>query len=369
MKKIFQIEPSIGIKEKQELLSVIESGWYTEAKKTRKFEKMFTEFIGIKYACAVTSGTVALYLGLKSLGIGYGDEVIVPDLTFVASPNAVEMTGAKPVLVDIEPIAMNLDFNKLMKLITKKTKAVMLVAHNGRSININKLSKFAKKNNLFLIEDAAHAIGSYYGKHHIGTQSDVAAFSFSIPKIITTGQGGMVITNKKNIYKKLLTLKDFGRSFEDKQKMNKVFVHDTIGYNFKFTEFQAAMGVAQMNKLSSNIKKKKELYKFYKKHLSHIPEIEFVETNLKEQTIWFVDILLKTEKLKLKLMKFLEQKNIQTRPFFPPLHTLPPYKMKDDLFKVSSSISKRGLFLPSSTTLTKSQLRYVCRKINEFFEQ
>ena len=368
MKKIFQIEPSIGQEEKKELLSVIESGWYTEAEKTRKFEKMFAKFVGIKYACAVTSGTVALYLGLKSLGIGFGDEVIVPDLTFVASANAVEMTGAKPILVDIEPVTLNLDFNKLSKLITKKTKAIMLVAYNGRSINITKLSKFAKKNNLFLIEDAAHAIGSYYGKKHIGTQSDVAAFSFSIPKIITTGQGGMVITNKKHIYKKLIALKDFGRPFGKKKKMNKAFVHDTIGYNFKFTEFQAAIGIAQMNKLNSNIKKKKEIYRYYNKHLSHIPEIEFVETNLQEQTIWFADIILKTKQIRTKLMKFLDKNNIQTRPFFPSLHTLPPYKMVNNSFKISSVFSKQGLFLPSSTTITKSQLKYICKNINKFFE-
>jgi len=367
LKKIFQIEPAIGLEEKRELLSVIKSGWYTEAKKTRKFEKMFANFVGVKYACAVTSGTVALFLGLKSLGIGNGDEVIVPDLTFVASANAVEMTGAKPVLIDIEPVTMNLDLNKLPKLITKKTKAIMPVDYNGRSVNINQLVKFAKKNRIFLIEDAAHAIGSYYGKNHMGTLSDVAAFSFSIPKVITTAQGGMVITNNKNIYKKLLALKDFGRSFGDKQKMNKGFVHDTIGYNFKFTEFQAAIGIAQMKKLDLNLTKKKKIYQFYRENLSQVPEIEFIPTNLNEQTIWFADILLKTKRIKSKLMKFLDQNNIETRPFFPPLHTLPPYKMSDNSFKVSLVSSERGLFLPSSSTITRSQLKYVCKKINEFF--
>ena len=171
-------------KEKKELISVINSGWFTEASKTRQFEKMFANFVGAKYAIAVTSGTTALYVGLKALGIASNDEVIVPDLTFVASPNAVKQVGAKPVLVDIEPNSLNIDITKLKSLMTRKTKAIMPVDFNGRSTNILKLKEFVRKNNLMLIEDACHAIGSYHENKHMGTLSDVAAFSFSTPKSI-----------------------------------------------------------------------------------------------------------------------------------------------------------------------------------------
>lgn len=217
VKKIVQIEPSLGDEEKRELVSVIDSGWYTEAAKTSEFEKVFASFVQSKYATVVTSGGAALYLGLKALGIKHGDEVIVPDLTFVASPNAIEMAGAKPVLVDIESKSLNLDLRKLKNLITKKTKAIMPVDFNGQSADIFELKEFASKHDVLLIEDACHAIGSYYDKKHMGTLSDVGVFSFSTPKIITTGQGGMIVTNEKSIYEKCKALKDFGRPFGAKK--------------------------------------------------------------------------------------------------------------------------------------------------------
>ena len=232
--------------EKKELMSVIDSGWYTESSKTKEFERMFASFVGAKHACAVTSGAAALYVGLKALGIGNGDEVIVPDLTFVACPNSVEATGAKPVLADIEKNALNLDLNKMSKSVSKKTKAIMPVDFNGRPIDMKVLREFADKKGIMLIEDAAHAIGCYYDKRHVGTISDVGIFSFSTPKIITTGQGGMIVTNDKQIYERAMALKDFGREVGIKKQMEKSFSHSTIGYNFKFTEFQAAVGKQQM---------------------------------------------------------------------------------------------------------------------------
>lgn len=198
----------MGEEEKSELLSVMESGWYTEAAKTREFEKLFADFVGAKFAIAVTSGMAALYVGLKAMGIKSTDEVIVPDLTFVASPNSIEMTGAKPVLIDIEKKSLNLDLSKLNNCLTKKTKAIMPVDFNGRSTNMDELKEFANKYNLLLIEDACHAIGCYHENgSHMGTLSDIGIFSFSIPKIITTGQGGMIITNDKKIYERCLPLK------------------------------------------------------------------------------------------------------------------------------------------------------------------
>ena len=366
MKKIFQIEPSLDEDEKKEILEVMDSGWYTESSKTREFEKKFAEYTGSKYAIAVTSGTTALYMGLKSLGIGKGDEVIVPDLTFVASPNSIEMTGAKPIMVDVSKKDLNLDISKIENLITKKTKAIMPVDFNGRGIEIKKIREIAKKNNLFLVEDACHAIGSQYNNKHAGTMSDVAAFSFSIPKIITTGQGGMIITNKKEIYEKCVGLKDFGREFGAKKNMLKAFEHNTIGYNFKFTEFQASIGLAQLRKLSKRVKQKKSMFKKYKELLHNIKEIEFVDTDLKKETPWMIDIMV--EKNRSKLIQYLENKLIQTRIYYPPIHRLRPYQNNDKKFPITSNISDKGLWVPSSSSLKDSQLKIVCSEIKKFFK-
>lgn len=368
MEKIHQIGPSLGKEEKRELLSVINSGWFTEAKKTREFERMFCEFVGCKYATAVTSGTSALFIALKSIGIGKGDEIIVPDLTFVATATAVEMTGAKPVLVDIEPLTLNLDLTKLQRIITNRTKAIIPVDMNGRSTNMNELKDFTKKKNLFLVEDAAHAIGSYHKGKHMGTLSDIAVFSFSIPKIITTGQGGMIITNNKQIFNKCLAVKDFGREFGKKHEIKSAFAHKTIGYNFKFTEFQAAVGIAQMKKLPRRINKKKKIFKKYRDNLSNINEIEFIPTNLENITVWSVDILTQSNSQKIKLMNYLSKKNIETRKFFPPIHRLNPFKTPPSKFKITSNVSDRGLWLPSSITLTDKQLELVSKEITEFFK-
>jgi len=354
--------------EKKELVSVIDSGWFTEAKKTSKFESEFSRYVGCKYACAVTSGTAGLYIALKAVGIKKDDEVIVPDFTFVASPNSIEEIGAKPILVDIEKKSLNLDLKLLEKSITKKTKAIMPVDFNGRSCDMKKLKTIARKNNLMLIEDAAHGLGCFHNKKHVGLHSDIAVFSFSTPKIITTGQGGMIITNKKILYEKCKAIKDFGRNPNTKQHMRSAFQHPTIGYNFKFTEFQAAVGIAQMKKLRSRIKIKKNMFQRYRKLLNNIPSIEFLNTDLKITTPWMIDIILKNKKDRDDLIKFLGEKNIETRIFYPPIHKLEPYLKNDSRFLNTVNISERGLWLPSSVTLKNKQIDLICKYIKLFFK-
>ncbi len=354
--------------EKKELLSVIDSGWFTEAKKTKEFERMFAEFTGSKYACAVTSGTAGLYLGLNALGIKAKDEVIVPDLTFVASPNSVQANNAKPVLVDIEPNTLNLDTTKLQRNITKKTKAIMTVNFNGRTTNMKILREIAQKNNLKLIEDAAHSLGSYYGNKHQGNLSDIGVFSFSTPKIITTGQGGMIITNNKKLYERCKELKDFGRKIGAKKNMMSAFDHHIVGHNFKFTEFQAAVGISQMKKLQKRIEIKKNMFKIYHECLEKIHEITFIETDLNKITPWMSDIIIQNKTKKNKLINFLDKKNIETRIFYPPIHKLKPYFTNNKKFPVSSEISDKGLWLPSSTTLTNKEINFICKEIKNFFQ-
>ena len=353
--------------EKKELNSVIDSGWFTEAAKTRQFEKMIADFVGVKYACAVTSGTTALYVGLKALGIGRGDEVIVPDLTFVASPNSVEAVGAKPILVDIEQDSLNLDLKKTKLSITKRTKAIMPVDFNGHAVDIKKITELANQHNLSLIEDAAHGLGCFYGKKHVGTMSDIGIFSFSTPKIITTGQGGMIVTNDKKLYEKCKAVKDFGRKSNTKQNMRMAFDHPTIGYNFKFTEFQAAIGISQMKKLPKRIIKKKKMYERYKENLCNVKGISFVETDLKKITPWMMDIILESKHKKNKLIAYLEKNLIETRIFYPPIHRLKPYKNRDNKFKITSNVSDKGLWLPSSVNLKDNEINLISNKIKYFF--
>ena len=230
------------------------------------------------------------------------------------------------------------------------------------------LNEIAKKNDLRIIEDAAHSLGSHYGKKHQGNQSDLGVFSFSTPKIITTGQGGMIVTNNKNLYEKCMELKDFGRKIGAKKKMISAFDHDEIGYNFKFTEFQAAVGISQMKKLSNRIKIKKKMFKMYQEELENISDIEFVGTDLKKITPWMTDIILKNKNARLKLITFLKKNNIETRIFYPSIHKLKPYFTNNKKFPVSSEISDKGLWLPSSTTLTDKQINFICKEIKNFFQ-
>lgn len=359
MKIIRQMEPWIDREEEKEVIKVMRSGWITEADETKRFEKMITDFTGSKYCSVVTNGTVSLYLALKALGIGEGDEVIVPDMTMVASPNAVIMANAKPIFVDIEKDTLCLSLDEVEKNISKKTKAIMVVALNGRAPDMNRVLKIAKDNNLFVIEDAAQALGSYFRGKHLGTFGDIGSFSFSTPKVITTAQGGALVTDRKDLYDKIIRLKDFGRI--DRSSQN----HDVIGFNFKFTDILAAIGVAQMKKLPTRLNRKKEMYNIYRQELKNLKQIQFIATDLSQTSPWFMDIFVSDPKA---LQSFLKNKNIGTRLFYPAIHTTKPYRTKN-IYENSLWVSKHGLWLPSSAFLTNSDIMHVCEEIKNFYEK
>lgn len=359
MKIIRQMEPWIDRQEEKEIIKVMRSGWITEADETKRFEKMIADFTGSKYCSVVTNGTVSLYLALKALGIGERDEVIVPDMTMVASPNAVIMANAKPVFVDIEKDTLCLSLDEVEKNISKKTKAIMVVALNGRAPDMNRVLAIAKDNNLFVIEDAAQALGSYFRGKHLGTFGDIGSFSFSTPKVITTAQGGALITDRKDLYDKIIRLKDFGRI--DRSSQN----HDEIGFNFKFTDILAAIGVVQMKKLPTRLNRKKEMYNIYKQELKNLKQIQFIATDLSQTSPWFMDIFVSDPKA---LQGFLKNKNIGTRLFYPAIHTTKPYKTKN-IYENSLWASEHGLWLPSSAFLSDSDIIDVCRAIKSFYEE
>ncbi len=359
---INQVEPWIGEEEKKAMKEYLDSGaWLTEFKKTREFEQMIADYVGSKYASVVNNGTVSLFTAVMALDIKNGDEVIVPDYTMIASANAVFLAGAKPILVDINPKNLCLDLEKTEKAITPKTKAIMLVTINGRYPEMEKFVELAKKHNLFLIEDAAQSLGSEYKGKKLGTFGIVGSFSFSPHKIITTGQGGALVTDDEELYKKILKMKDFGRP------QGGVDYHEIMGCNFKFTDLQAVIGIEQIKKIDWRVKRKKEIYKLYNDLLKDIKEIEFIETNLENTAPWFIDILLDKEK-KEKLISFLKEKGIGTRPFYPAIHTQPPYSWVKGNFENAEDISERGLWLPSSLSLKDEDIKYICDKIKEFFK-
>lgn len=368
MKFINQIEPNYGKEEVDAVTSYLRSGgWLTEFKKTKELEEMLARFTGAKYCSVVSNGTVSLFVALKALGIENGDEVIVPDITMAATPNAVILTGARPIFVDIEKNSLCMDMDKVAGAITKKTKAVIHVSLNGRAGDLIGLRIFCQKKKIYLIEDAAQSLGSFYGGKHLGTFGIVGSFSFSMPKIITMGQGGALITNNQKIYKKIKLIKDFGR------EQGGVDFYKTVGWNFKITDLQAVIGIEQMKKIRGRIEKKKEIFRSYQKFLSEVDSVTFINTDLKQTTPWFVDIL--TPKRE-KLISHLKESGIGSRPIYPALHSQPAYlslqgqgsQYKKYMYPVSEGIAREGLWLPSSLSLTRENVKYICLKIKEFFK-
>lgn len=359
MRRINQMEPWVGEEEKQELAACIDSGWVTEAERSAKFEEMVADYVGSRYALAVSNGTVSLMIALEALGVGRGDEVIVPDMTMVATPNAVLLAGATPVLVDVKREDLTLNLKEVAKKITKKTKVMMPVAMNGRAPEMVELKKLAKEHNLFIVEDAAQALGSYYKNQHLGTLGEIGSFSFSTPKIITTGQGGILVTNSKRLRDKMYRLKDFGRI--DRRTQN----HDTIGWNFKFSDLQAAVGIAQMKKLKKRIGWKRKMYQIYQEELEAVGEVEMLPTDLTQTTPWFVDIFVDQPQT---LKEYLNRKQIGTREFYPAIHSLKPYRGRGR-FPNSTWAAKHGLWLPSSSFLTRDDILRVCKEIKNFFNE
>ena len=366
MKRINQMEPWIGEEEKRALIEYLDSGgWLTEFKKTREFEQMIADYVvGSKYVSVVNNGTVSLVVAIMALNIKGEDEVIVPDYTMIASANAVILAGAKPVLVDIDRTNLCLDLDTVEEAIAPRTKAIMLVTINGRYPEMEKFVEFANDNDLFLIEDAAQSLGSRYNGKHLGTFGDVGSFSFSAPKVITTGQGGALVTDDEELYHRILKIKDFGRS------QGGVDYHETMGYNFKFTDLQAVIGIEQMKKLDWRVKRKKEMYKLYKDLLEDVEGIEFIDTNLEDTSPWFIDILVREGKEERdRLALSLDKKGVGARPFYPAIHTQPPYSHVKGDFKNSEYISTRGLWLPSASFLNDEDIERVCTEIKNYFRR
>lgn len=362
-KKIPQMEPWFDEKEAKACYSYIKSGgWLTEFTKTQELEDLISQFTRSKHTVMTNNGTISLTLAMIALGLERGDEILVPDLTMIASPNSAHMIGIKPVMVDIEASTLCMDLTQAEKAITKKTKALMYVSFNGRCGDMKKIVAFCKKYHLYLIEDSAQSLGSYWKGKHLGTFGQIGSFSFSVPKIITTGQGGALVTNSELLYKKIKRLKDFGRDTGGND------IHNYMGWNFKFTDLQAIVGIEQMKKLKKRVEKKKKIYKWYKEGLKDIKEIEFIETDLINTSPWFIDIFVNDPD---DLASFLKEKGIGTRKIYPAIHTQKIWKdyYKNKKFPITLSYSQRGLWLPSSSKLTQQEVNYIVGFVRKYYEE
>jgi perosamine synthetase len=358
MNMILQMEPSFGDEERRHLDEYMSTGgWVTEFKKTREFENLISNYTGAKYCSVVANGTVSLSIALVACGVTIGDEVIVPDYTMVATPNSAELIGAKAVFVDIDKENLCMDFDAMAHAVTSKTRAVILVTINGRfPKRIDRFVDFCKQKKIWLIEDAAQSLGSACDGKHLGRYGDIGSFSFSAPKIITTGQGGALITDNEELFDRIKKIRDFGR------ERGGIDHYLTKGWNFKFTDIQAIIGIEQMKKLPDRVTRKKEMGRLYTKLLENISGIELIPTDLNQTSPWFYDVLCED---RIGLIQYLKQKNIQTREFYPALHAEPAYNY-DMHFPVTEEIARKGLWLPSSVLLTDEQITYICNSIKEF---
>lgn len=356
--------PEVGEREKELVLEVLESNYLNDGKVTRLFETGIADFIGVKHCVAVTSGTAAITLALMGLGIGKGDEVIVPDLTFIATANAVRLAGADVKLVDVEPDRLTMDTEKLISAIGPRTRAIVPVDVNGRGANYSLLEPLAKENGLALVCDSAEALGSKWKGSYLGTFGDAGCFSFSANKTVTTGQGGMIATNNTSLYNRLLELKDQGRRSQGSGGND---LHPVMGYNFKFTNLQAAVGLAQLEKLPARLRKAAQRDAWYQEFLRDCPGVVFPSAKNEdgEVTQW-TDILSEESD---RIESTLRGLNIGSRKFWYPLHTQAPYSANDSSFPNSISVSRMGLWLPSSFGLTKDDAAYTSEKINKIMKE
>lgn len=351
---LHQFQPWIGEEEKKAIAEYLDSGgWLTEFEKTRKFEEMLAAYVGSSHAIAVSNGTVSLYAALRALGIGPGDEVIVPDFTMIASANAVVLTGATPVFVDISAANLCLDLELAERAIGSRTRAIMLVSLNGRAPDMRRAASLAARYGLILVEDAAQSLGSWQAGRHLGTFGRVGSFSFSPAKIVTMGQGGALVTDDGTLAEHIRQIKDFGR------RAGGADYHEIIGFNFKLTDLQAVIGIEQMKKLGYRVDRKKQIFAGYRSALAGIPGVQMVDTDLSESTPWFVDILVDEPE---KLGSHLAQHGIRTRRFYPPIHSQPAYGLTCS-FPVTESVCAQGLWLPSSSFLSEADVSRVCHAI------
>ena len=362
-KKIPLYEPFLSNDENKNVLKCLNNNWISsKGEFIKKFEDSFKKKFNYKFATVTTNGTTALHLSLLALDIKNKDEVIVPNLTYIAPVNAIKYVGAKPILTDVNNKTWLMDIQEIVKKVTKRTKAIILVHLYGSCYDLNEIKKIKQKYKIKIIEDCAEAIGTKFNNSYVGSIGDVSTFSFYGNKTISTGEGGMLITKEKYIYKKIVKFKSQGLDIF--KKKDNYYNHEVVGYNYRMTNICAAIGFSQLKRIDSFIDKKKKINELYKKILSN--EIEFQETHpLCKNSFWLVTVLFKNSLIRNKVVKYLKKKQIETRPIFKPMNQLKMFKTSNKNYKNSIDIYSRGISLPSYPALKESEIKYIANMINK----
>jgi perosamine synthetase len=360
--KIPVYQPSLSGNEKKYVLECLDSTWISsKGKFISQFEDKFAAYIGVKHATTVSNGTVAIHLALLALGIGSGDEVIVPTLTYIASVNAIVYTGATPVFVDSVADTWQMDPEDVKRKITPRTKAVMAVHLYGHACDMPALKQICEENDLFLIEDCAEAIGTKWGDKYVGTFGDISTFSFFGNKTITTGEGGMVVTNDHTLYDRSVHFKGQGLA------KHRQYWHDVVGYNYRMTNICAAIGLAQLEQVEQFIDRKKAIAAQYKSLLEDSPVEFHREHPGTTHTYWMCSVLVPEASQRDPLRDHLASSGIETRPLFYPVHTMPMYSQKFQKHVVAEDLGWRGINIPSFPGLTDQQVNDIAQAIKSFF--
>ncbi|EAR02774.1 DegT/DnrJ/EryC1/StrS family aminotransferase [Maribacter sp. HTCC2170] len=347
-KKIPIYKPYIGENENKIVAECMQSTWISsQGKFIKTFEEKVQEYTKANHAITVSNGTVAIHLAMLALGIGPGDEVITPNFTYVASSNSILYVGATPIFVDIDPFSWNLDPSLIEAKISSRTKAILYTNVYGAPVEYNKLKRIADKHGIYLIEDAAESFGATYEEKMSGTLGDISTFSFFGNKTITTGEGGMVLTPHKKLADKIRKLKNQGNSDTIR------YYHDVLGYNYRMTNIQAAIGVAQLGKIDDILELKRQLQRNYEEGLKDLVSFQRLPEN-STSSYWMCSILFKSIDERENIINALEKANIETRPFFTPIDELPFYNKVEDC-PHTKEVAARGMNLPSFPALKKNE--------------
>ena len=363
MEKINIANPIFNGNEKKYLNECIDTGWISaNGKFVKEFEDAFAKFCGSKYALSCANGTVALHLILMGMGIGPGDEVIMPVLTYIATANAVKYCGAKPVFVDSDESSFNINVNKIEEALTENTKAIMPVHLYGLPADMDPILDIAASNHLRVIEDAAEAHGAQYKGKSVGSIGNAGSFSFFGNKIITSGEGGMVTTDDLGLYEKMKLLK--GQGVDPKKN----YWHNIVGYNYRMTNMQAAVGLAQLENVQWHLNERNRVMRLYNKHIARAKLDEYVRTqssNENSEHVYWMNCIILTDSVRKErddVMAQMEEYGIEMRPLFYPMNVMPPYYENKE-YPIAEKLSKRGFNLPSHALLTEEDIARIIDRL------
>jgi perosamine synthetase len=358
-------KPSIGSREKELVLRVLDSGWVSSIGNCiEEFEARFAAYCGTEYALTTSNGTTGLHLALVALGVGRGDEVIVPDLTFVASANAIAYTGATPVLADVDQDTLCLDPVSVVSRLSPRTKAIMPVHLYGHPADMDTLNEIADARGIPVVEDAAEAHGAEYRGRKVGNLSKCGVFSFYGNKVITTGEGGMLTTNDRELYLRAKRLRDHAMS------PTRRYFHEELGFNYRLTNLQAALGLAQLERIEDFLSRRAEIMDLYRAEIATTDRVRLNQTkNWAKSVFWMVCLEVDgfDEAHRASFMQALGKRGIDTRPYFCTLSSMPMYRQAP--LPVAARKAQIGLNLPSYYELTKSDVRHIGTSVNEILKE